>query len=206
MKFMKPRILAGFFSSLLFVAGASAGTASVETLKNLNVAHQGEANAHNRYVIFAKQAEAEGCTQIAKLFRAAATAEATHDATHQRALRQLGGVVEIPVIADVAPGTTLENLKKVVTGESYERDTMYPSFLKLAESENTPEAARAFRYAGAVEKEHAALFADALARFGHNPVVDYYVCPVCGETEAGAPTAKKCPTCRKPTEDFVNIP
>jgi rubrerythrin len=139
------------------------------------------------------------------LFRAAATAEATHDATHQRAILKLGGEVERPVIAEVVSGTTIENLKKVVEGESYERDTMYPDFLKLAKKEDAKEAIQAFTYAGAVEKQHAALFAEALSLFGHNPVVDYYVCPVCGETEAGAPDKKKCPTCRQPTADFVKV-
>ena len=202
---MNLRFPAGVFATLLFAASAVAGAASSETLKNLNTAHQGEANAHNRYIAFAKQADSEGCTQIAKLFRAVATAEATHDATHQKAILKLGGQVEGAVIADVVSGTTLENLKQVVAGESYERDTMYPTFLKLAKTEEAEAATLAFKYAGAAEKEHAELFADALSRFGHNPVVDYYVCPVCGETEVGVTDLKRCPTCRKPTADFVKV-
>ena len=202
---MKLRPLAAVFAALLAVTAAAAGTASVETLKNLNITHQGEANAHNRYEVFAKQADAEGCKQIAKLFRAIATAEATHDATHQRAILKYGGVVESAVIAPVPPGTTIENLKQVVAGETYERDTMYPAFLKLAEKEQADDAILAFKYAGAVEREHAAFFTKALAQFGHNAEVDYYVCPVCGETEAGAPDLKRCPGCDKPTHDFVKV-
>ena len=152
-----------------------------------------------------RTADAEGYAQVAKLFRAASVAEATHEFTHMGAIMNLGGKVENSALDAVEPGTTLANLKQVVTGESYERDTMYPGYLKLAEAEQAHEAVRSFGFAMAVEKQHAVLFTAALAQLGKNPPVDYFVCPICGTTTLGAPAKGKCPTCRNPTAKYVNI-
>jgi rubrerythrin len=189
----------------VLAASAAAQPGSAETIANLNTAHRGEANAHHRYGVFAVTADAEGFAQVAKLFRAAEAAEATHEFTHMGAILNLGGKVESLALDAVAPGTTLANLKQVVAGESYERDTMYPGFLKLAQAENAHEAIRSFGFAAAVEKEHAKLFSEALAQAGKIPAVDYFVCPTCGETTIGAPAKGKCPTCKNPTAKYVNI-
>jgi rubrerythrin len=190
---------------LLVAANVGAQPGSAATIANLNTAHRGEANAHHRYGVFAAIADSEGFAQVAKLFRAAEAAEATHEFTHMGAILNLGGKVEASELEAVAPGTTLANLKLVVAGESYERDTMYPGFLKLAEAENAHEAVRSFGFAAAVEKEHAKLFGAALAQAGKIPAVDYFVCPICGETTVGAPAKGKCPTCENPTAKYVNI-
>ena len=191
--------------ALVLSATAGAQPASKETLANLNTAHHGEANAHHRYVVFARTAEAEGYAQMAKLFRAASVAEATHEYLHMGAIVNLGGTVESAALDAVEPGTTLTNLRQVVEGESYERDTMYPGFLKLAEAENAHEAVRSFGFAMAVEKQHAALFTAALAQLGKIPPADYFVCPGCGTTTVGTPATGKCPTCQNPTAKYVNI-
>ncbi|MCX6953239.1 MAG: rubrerythrin family protein [Verrucomicrobia bacterium] len=193
----------GAFLWLAATAGAQPG--SGETISNLNVAHHGEANAHHRYGVYAVTADNEGFAQVAKLFRAAAVAEATHEFTHMGAILNLGGKVESSAPETVAPGTTLANLKQVVAGEKYERDTMYPGFLKLAEAERAHAAVRSFGFAAAVEKQHARLFAEALAQAGKIPAVDYFVCPICGTTTTGAPAPGKCPTCQNPTTKYVNI-
>ena len=199
---MKNKLVACLTAALALTVHAAAGPASAETIKNLNTAHQGESNAYNRYTVFAQKADVEGYTQVAKLFRAAAAAEATHRDTHQTTILKVGGKVDAVVLDPVTPGTTAENLTAAIKGESYERDTMYPAFLQLAKAENATEAIRSFHFAGSVEKEHAKLYEEALAQLGHNPVVDYYVCPTCGDTSVGRPSQEKCTTCRKPTEKF----
>ncbi len=202
---MKILFLAKLVGALALAAPALAATASVETLKNLNAAYRGESNAAQRYTVFAKQADTDGQTQIAKLFRAAASAEAIHRDTHRATIVKLGGTADPVTLDAVTPGTTANNLTAAIKGESYERDTMYPEFLKLAKSENNREAERSFHFAGAAEKEHAALYAAALAQLGKNPAVEYYVCPVCGDTSVGRPTKDKCATCRTATTKFVNV-
>ena len=199
---MKKYFLASLIAASVLAVNAVAGSASAETIKNLNAAYQGESNAHNRYQAFAKQADIEGHAQVAKLFRAAAAAEAVHRDTHKATILKVGGTVDTVVLDPVTPGTTAENLSAAIKGESYERDTMYPAFLQLAKAENATEAVRSFHFAVSAEKEHAKLYAEALAQLGKNPVVDYYVCPTCGDTSVGRPTKEKCGTCRQPTEKF----
>ncbi len=115
--------------ALLVLAANTQAKSSEQTIKNLNAAYQGESNASNRYAKFAEKADAEGYSQVAKLFRAASTAEAIHRDTHKAAILELGGVVETFQLDPVKPGTTEENLKAAIKGESYERDTMYPGLL-----------------------------------------------------------------------------
>ena len=117
----------------------------------------------------------------------------------------LGGKVENSAPDAVEPGTTQANLKQVVAGERYQCDTMYPRYLKRAEAENAHEAMRSFGFAMAVAKQHAVLFSEALAQVGKPPVVAYFVCPGCGTTAVCTPAKGKCPTCKNPTEKYVNI-
>ena len=200
---MKHKLTALLVGALALTAQAFAATASPATLANLNAAFQGESNANQRYTAFAQKADTEGFTHVAKLFRAAATAEAIHRDTHKATILELGGTVAPFALDAATPGSTAENLKAAIKGETYERDTMYPDFLKLAKSEGNRAAERSFHFALAAEKEHAALYADALAQLGKNVAVDYYVCPVCGNTTAGRSADEKCPTCRKPTANFI---
>ena len=55
-----------------------------ETKNNLKTAFAGESQANRRYLAFAKKAEEEGYSQIAKLFKAAADAETVHALNHLR--------------------------------------------------------------------------------------------------------------------------
>jgi rubrerythrin len=202
---MKKTLIASLAAALALAVNVVAGTASPETLKNLNAAFQGESNANNRYQAFALKADSEGHAQIAKLFRAAAAAEAIHRDTHKATIQKLGGKVDNFTLDAVAPATTAENLAGAIKGESYERDTMYPAFLKQAKAEDNRDAERSFHFAVSAEKEHALLYTEALAQLGKNPSGDYFVCPVCGETTFGRPSNEKCPTCRQPTAKFNKI-
>ena len=105
---------------------------SQQTLANLNAAYEGESNAAHRYEAFARKAEAEGYAYVGRLFRAAARAESIHRESHKEAILALGGKVKDFKLDEVKVGTTAENLRAAIKGESYERDTMYPDFLKLA--------------------------------------------------------------------------
>ena len=53
----------------------------------MNEAFAGESQANRKYTNFAAQADKEGYSQAARLFRAAAEAEAIHAANHLRALK-----------------------------------------------------------------------------------------------------------------------
>jgi rubrerythrin len=152
-----------------------------KTEENLQEAFAGESQANRKYLAFANKADKEGFGQAAKLFRAAAAAETIHAHAHLRALK--------------AVGTTAENLKESVAGETHEFKNMYPQMIKDAEAEGHKAALRSFQYANAVEKEHAALYQRVLDSLEAAPAeYDYYVCSVCGHThEKEAP--EKCPVC-----------
>ena len=53
-----------------------------KTDENLKAAFAGESQANRLYLAFAKKAEEEGITQIAKLFKAAAESETVHALNH----------------------------------------------------------------------------------------------------------------------------
>ena len=158
-----------------------------KTERNLLEAFAGESQANRRYLAFAKQAEKEGYTQVAKLFRAAAEAETVHAHTH---LRTLGGVK-----------STAENLKEAISGETHEFITMYPAMIDDAKKEGSKAAERNFTYANEVEKVHAALYQKASDNLDTLEDVDYYVCSVCGFTCENEPP-ETCPVCGAKSSAF----
>jgi rubrerythrin len=146
--------------------------ASSKTAGNLKEAFAGESQANRRYLAFARQADAEGYPQVAKLFRAVAEAETVHALAH---LRVMGGI-----------GSTAENLHEAIGGETHEFKTMYPAMIAEAEEEGFKKAQRSFDYANQVEEIHAGLFETALDSLREElEPFDYYVCPVCGNTVEG---------------------
>jgi len=160
------------------------------TEKNLQEAFAGESQANRTYLAYAKQAEKEGYSQAAKLFRAAAAAETVHAHAH---LRALGSVKD-----------TAANLKAAVDGETHEFKSMYPEMIKKAQEEGQKAAERSFQYANAVEKIHAELYQRALERLDTMPEVDYHVCNVCGYTcEGEAPDT--CPVCGAKSNSFSKV-
>lgn len=162
------------------------------TVENLKEAFAGESQAFQKYTAFAKQAEKEGLTNIAKLFRTAADAERVHAEGHFKALDGIG--------------TTVENLQAAIGGETYEFTEMYPPMLEQAIADNH-KAKRMFAYAVEAEAVHAKLYAIALeaAKAGKDiEVGEIYLCPVCGHIEfTNAP--EKCPICGLSGNKFVQI-
>ncbi len=99
------------------------------TLKDLKEAFAGESQANRKYLAYAAAAEKEGLTGVAKLFKAAAAAETVHAHTH---LRNMKGI-----------GSTADNLKDAIAGETHEFKSMYPDMIEHAKARATrrPNAA-----------------------------------------------------------------
>lgn len=164
-----------------------------KTLQDLQAAFAGESQAGRKYTAYAKKAELDGYSQIAKLFRAAAAGESVHAVAHFRAME---GVK-----------STGENLKDAIQGENYEVVSMYPEFIKDAETEGDARATRSFSYAWEVEKVHEALYREALALLEageKEEEYDYYVCPVCGYVHRRS-APERCPVCGAPGSRFEVI-
>ena len=161
-----------------------------KTDQNLKAAFAGESQANRRYLAFARKAEEEGFTQVAKLFKAAAEAETVHALNHLR------------IIGETK--STLENLGTAVSGETFEFKEMYPGFIDTAKQEGNKQASWSFDVANQVEQIHAKLYSKAIDALKNKKTlekVDYYVCGVCGNTVEGAPP-DKCPICGSPKEKF----
>lgn len=193
------------FLTLTAVAFATdAGTTA--TVANLQTAFNGESNAHARYLAFAKKADAEGYGEVASLFRAAAKAEEIHANNHAAVIKKLGGKPEAKIDTPEVK-TTKENLEAAIKGESYERDTMYPQFLKQAREVRNTDAIQTLNYAKTAEAEHAKLYTAALKALDKSKgtlAKNYYVCGVCGYTVEKI-TFTKCPSSFTPVDKYETI-
>lgn len=160
-----------------------------KTQENLMAAFAGESQANRKYLAFAEAADKEGLPQVAKLFRAAAAAETIHAHAH---LRYAGKV-----------GTTVENLKDAIEGETYEFTKMYPQMIKDAEAEGNAAVTKYFGFVNEVEGVHAKLYTKALENPAGMPATDYYLCKVCGYTHEGP--CDKCPVCNAAASVFFKV-
>lgn len=182
------------------LAHASTGT----TLANLQTAYNGESNAHARYLAFAKTADQEGYAGVAGLFRAAARAEQIHAANHAVVIRKLGAAPQATIDA-ATPKSTRENLEAAIKGESYERDEMYPEFLKQARQDGNADAIQTLNYARNAEIEHAKLYTAALGNMNSMRAgASWYVCPVCGFTTTKV-DFERCPSSFTPASRYEKV-
>ena len=163
------------------------------TKDNAEEAFAGESQANRKYSNFSDKAAAEGYPNVAKLFKAASEAEAIH------AKRLLFVMQKV--------GSTEENLKGAVAGETEEYDKMYPSFVKMAEEENNTEAKTVFTHAMMAEEVHAGKYQKALDAVSDGEdlsVKKIFLCPVCGNIEFDEIPAQ-CPICGVPARMFKEI-
>ncbi|MCC6102626.1 MAG: rubrerythrin family protein [Olegusella sp.] len=173
----------------------------------LHSAYAGESMAHMRYLIWADVAEKEGFKNVSRLFKAIAAAEQVHATNHFRTID--GETQGATVTANGVFGynSTEENLKGAIQGELGEVEQMYPVYLNAAKFQDEPEAQRSFHGALEAEKQHAALFQQALDAVKQGKDADFgtiYICPVCGYTVVGnAP--EKCPICGASREIFLKF-
>lgn len=164
----------------------------MNTKDNLKEAFAGESQANQKYRAFAKKAEQDGFSNIARLFRTTAEAERIHAEGHLKSLAEIG--------------STAENLKTAIAGETYEYTSMYPPMLEQAEAE-AHRAKLMFGYAVKAEAVHAALYGralEAVAKSQDLAEARFYLCPFCGNIEFGVPP-EKCPICGAPGAKFVEV-
>jgi rubrerythrin len=162
-----------------------------QTLADLKAAFAGESQANRKYLAFAKKADEEGYPDVAKLFRVAAEGETRHAMRHFTAMNGVG--------------TTAENLKAALDGETYEFTDMYPGFIKTAEAAKEAVALDAFEDADTVEKEHGELYQKALLNPAEFKLGTVWVCQNCGHVHIGDSAPEKCPVCNFPASQFKEV-
>ncbi|MEI7446586.1 MAG: rubrerythrin family protein [Burkholderiales bacterium] len=128
-----------------------------KTHDNLKAAFAGESQANRRYLYFANKADVEGHTEVAALFRSTAEGETGHAHGHLDYLAEVGDpATDLPI------GSSSNNLKAAVAGETHEYTDMYPGMAKTARDEGFDEIADWFETLAKAERSHANKFAKAL--------------------------------------------
>lgn len=176
------------------------------TEKNILTAFAGESQARNRYSYFASQAKKEGFEQIAAIFEETANQEKEH-AKRLFSLLEGGEVEIVAAFPAGVIGTTLENLQASSHGESYEWQTMYPEFTRIAREEGFEKAARLFENIAVAEKYHDERYQTLAAHVANGTVFKrdtavVWRCRHCGYTSTGTDAPKACPACAHPQAHF----
>ena len=133
------------------------GLKGSKTEQNLKDAFAGESQANRRYLYFANKADIEGQNDVAALFRSTAEGETGHAHGHLEWLEQVGDpATGLPI------GSTRNNLKAAVAGETHEYTDMYPGMAKMAREEGFDEVADWFETLAKAERSHANRYTKAL--------------------------------------------
>jgi rubrerythrin len=160
------------------------------TEENLKNAFAGESQAHMRYLIFAKRAEAEGYPNIARMFRAISYAEQVHATNHYNVLGMIRG--------------SSDNLQVGIDGETYEINDMYPAFHAVAQLQEEKGAMQTFNFALQAEKIHASMYQKAKKTAETRKDIELgmmHICEVCGHTVEGE-APDRCPVCGASRDKF----
>ena len=128
-----------------------------KTEQNLKEAFSGESQANRRYLYFAQKADIEGYNDVAVVFRSTAEGETGHAHGHLEYLEEVGD----PATGEPI-GSTSENLKAAIAGETHEYTDMYPSMAREAREEGFDEIADWFETLAKAERSHAGRFTKAL--------------------------------------------
>ena len=128
-----------------------------KTEQNLKDAFAGESQANRRYLYFAAKADVEGYNDVATVFRSTAEGETGHAHGHPEYLEESGDpATGLPI------GSTSDNLKASIAGETHEYTDMYPGMTKTAREEGFDEIADWFETLAKAERSHANRFQKAL--------------------------------------------
>ena len=153
-----------------------------KTEENLKAAFAGESQARGRYFYFAAKAKEDGYGNVARYFEETAINEQEHA---KMWFKYLNGI-----------GSTKENLKAAIAGESKEVTEMYPAFAKTAKDEGFQEIAQRFEQVAAIEKTHEEYFKKLLDNLGEaNAVGDAWKCDNCGNIISAKSAPSTCPVC-----------
>lgn len=182
-----------------------------ETHKNLMRSFAGESQARNRYTFYAQAAQKQGYPLIQQVFEKTADQEQMHAKVFFEFLAQEFNGEKIMVDADypvdLYQEDTIENLLASVTAETFEHETVYPSFARIAEEEGFPKIAATFKMIAAVEAYHAQTFqkiSDDLkaGKLFKQPEKTTWHCSVCGHLHEGKSAPAICPVCSHPKGYF----
>lgn len=132
-----------------------------KTEDNLKAAFAAESQANRRFLYFAQKADIEGYPEVATLFRSVAEGETGHAFGHLDFLSAVGD----PTTGEPI-GSTEENLRAAIAGESREYAEMYPDFARTAREEGFDEIAEWLETLARAEKSHSGRLTQGLEALG----------------------------------------
>ena len=156
------------------------------------------------YTRFAKQADKEGLTNVAHLFRTVSRSEEIRAAIHAQLLKSKGQEPKAPQIDSISPGKARQYLKLSVGNESVEVESLYPPMIRTAEAEKFTEAVEQFNRDLEGSKRHWELLKWAADRGGDIPRAKLFLCRECGYIVTSEKT-EECPACHAKKDKFERI-
>lgn len=177
-----------------------------ETTLNITRAYVGECQARNRYTFYAKIAQKEGYEQIAEIFLLTAEQEKVHAKRlfeHLQELKENNEEIKIDTSVPTTYGTTIENLKAAIAGETYETMEMYPAFARKAIEEGYEAIGKRLAAIALAEKNHKERYEGLLKNLEEGTTFKkgesiWWVCRECGYIHFGPEAPEKCPSCDHP--------
>lgn len=178
--------------------------AAIKAIKNMQSAYIGEKIATARYEAFSKKAQEEGYHNISLLYNAVSAAENIHSINHKVVIEDAGATVPV-ITPKYIVKTTKENLHDDIDEEGKGAKSIYPDYLKTAETADNQIAFLSLSYAMKTELKHKFYFEQALGDINSNTLNSlpskYFVCPACGNIYTTPP--KHCDFSLTERESFI---
>lgn len=158
-----------------------------KTEKNLMAAAAGESKAHTKYELYSGAAYEEGYATVG---------DSLWDLSHQEKEH-----AELFYNILGAIKNTESNIESAMSQESYESESMYPEFARVAQEEGFDEIAEKFRMVGEIENNHKDILKNILTDlrdgtlYGGAPENAKWFCTNCGYIAEGSSAPEVCPVC-----------
>ncbi len=131
---------------LLFITGCVKHD-ELKTIKNLQTAYMDELKDSKTYSLYAKKAKEEGYVDTADQLMNFSKIEHAHAVNHLSILSKIGYQPQLQDLnEDIIIRNTADNIKQLISGESYDINIMYKNFMDTAMKENQHDAFNSFRH------------------------------------------------------------
>lgn len=158
-----------------------------QTERNLTAAAAEEAKAHTRYELYSGAAYEEGYATVGDSLWDLAHQEKEHSEIWYDYLGKIG--------------TTTQNLEQAIASETYEADSMYREYARVAEEEGFNDIAVKFRMVGDIESNHRDILKNILndmregTLYGGGDDNTVWFCTNCGYAVKATEAPDVCPVC-----------
>ena len=169
-------------------------------------AFAGEAQARNRYTLFASIAKKEGLIQISEIFKLTADNEYEHSKLFYKHIENLSsGYVD--AFYPFGFGTTEENLLSAFKGEEEEAFVLYANAENIALEEGFDSVASTFKHVINSEKHHMERYKKLYDELKNGTLYkketeEVWICSECGYIYNGNEAPDYCPNCYHPKGYF----